>query len=361
MQFTEILLQGKSVQHITYGEGIVTDQKSCENGLGSIITVNFSGVERKFNYPSSFEKYLFSKDEDVIVAARNDLAVVKDIELQKKEVVARRVNAANLSDLRNNDSEIKLSRQKKENICKRKNIAIKCNYNDGGKNESRIGFYGVCSDAMIKNNIIVEKRSWCSQLDCPCLQYFNGEITRKELDEVCCNGGWVCYESQMLREWKAMAGTNTQGEKRGEPRKLLNVQKNSLAVLTTRTPDGGEADRFIFAIFLVDDFGEGNGWEEGYVSTKSIYKMTFSESECKRLLFWKYHSNNTNPTKPVWASGLFRYITDEEAVQILQDVVDIKKGTPEEDFANEFLEYFCIVNGIDINTVGIAQGALYIK
>ena len=40
---------------------------------------------------------------------------------------------------------------------------------------------------------------------------------------------------------------------------------NSLAILTTRLPGFPEKDRIIFALFIVDDFYEGDENTTGYV------------------------------------------------------------------------------------------------
>lgn len=245
-----------------------------------------------------------------------------------------------------------------KNKYKRANIAFKCNYCDGGKSDIQIGFEGVCSDEMIYNNIKIQNKTWCSSDDCACLHYLNHEISRKELDENCINGGFVCYESQMLRDWKALAGIFKNGERKGEPMKLQQVQRNSLCVLTTRTPEMAEKNRIIFAIFWVDDIYEGDNKEEGYVSAKPKYKIKLSPEEATGLLFWNYHSNGNKANIPAWSSGLHRYFEDDVAVQILRDISKIKKGSDQERLSMEFLDEFCRVNGIDKNNVGDPNGAL---
>ena len=350
-------LKNKKVRHASLGDGVVIEQDD------KYITVEFASRTSKFMYPGAFEKFLKTAVEDDQTAILQEIDTLKEQERAEKEALAKRAAAKTLADFNagvGSPVSIKPVRQRKEKVYARKNVAFKCNFNDGGKTADSIGYCSVCSDPVIENNIAVEKRNWCTQPECACMQYYNGEITRRELDSYCEDGGFVCYESQMLREWTAYAGAYTSGEKIGEPMKLRNVQKNSLAVLTTRKPVSEEKDRFIFALFLVDDFDEGDGDNEqgAYVSTKSIYKLVFSEKECRKLLFWNYHANDNDPAHPAWASGLFRYIDDNKAVQILRDAVRVKKGTKDEDLAKEFLEYFCQINGVDEGTVGSPEGAL---
>ncbi|NBL00780.1 MAG: hypothetical protein EOM50_22835 [Erysipelotrichia bacterium] len=186
-------------------------------------------------------------------------------------------------------------------------------------------------------------------------------MTRSQLDDICNNGGFVCYESQMLREWKALAGVVQTGAKKGQPMKLNQVQNNSLCVLTTRDPNSNENERYIFGVFLVDQTYEGDYLDEGYVTTRSKYRIKFSPREAYKMLFWRYHANSNQPEVPRWSSGLHRYFEDEQAIQILQDIVHLKQGTEEEELANEFLIYFADINNIDISAVSTKNGALQRK
>src|SRR5690606_23392894 len=123
-------------------------------------------------------------------------------------------------DLSNKKKAQKTKDAKKRNTIKskkvaRSNIAFKCNFCDGGRTDSRVGFHGVCSDSTIANNIEVEHRTWCSSRDSYCLKYLNGEISREELERPFLDGDSVCYESQMLRDWTAFAGVMHTGKRKG--------------------------------------------------------------------------------------------------------------------------------------------------
>lgn len=241
----------------------------------------------------------------------------------------------------------------------RENTAFKCNYCDGGKSKEQVGFSGVCSDAIIQNNILVENRTWCGADDSPCFHYFSGEIDRKELEAQMTDGGFACYESHMIRDWRASAGIiQKDGMNKGKPMRLNKVQANSLCVLTTRYPGSTEDERFIFAVFLVDETFEGDYREEGFVSTQSEFKIKLSPAEAERTLYWHYHANGNKPENPAWGHGLHRYFDDEEAVQILRDIVKIKHGTKDEQLAERFLEHFCRINRVDACNVPEPNGAL---
>jgi len=340
-------LMDLKVSHKKFGDGIIIDYDS------SYITVKFSEGEKKFGYPNAFDGYLSTEDTEFNLKVKEEIEAIKKLEEKNKEEIAKK-EKENLKAAHTK----KEKKEEKAKVYPRENIAFKCNYCDGGKSDKEIGFNGVCSDEIIKNNIEIEQRTWCSSKDSDCLSYLNGEISRLELDSIHNDGGYVCYESQMLREWKAMAGIVQRGDRSGQPMKLNKVQNNSLCLLTTRLPSTREEDRFIFGVFLVDENYEGDNFEEGYVSTKSKYKIKLSPKEAEEMLFWSYHANENQSEVARWSSGLHRYFNDEQAIQILRDLALIKEGTEDEELAEEFLQYFARINGIDIDSVTEKNGAL---
>lgn len=221
-----------------------------------------------------------------------------------------------------------------------------------------MGFHGVCSDSIIQYHIKEKKGTWCSSPDSLCRAYFQGEISRYALESQMDYGGFVCYESQMLREWKAMAGVVQKGERKGAAMRLAQVQANSLCILTTREPYTEEEERLIFAVFLVERAYDGDSLDEGFVSTQSRFKMALSPKEAKKMPFWKYYANKSKEEKAFWGSGLHRYITNAEAVQILSDIAALKKGTEDEALAQEFLDVFCKVANTSVEEAGRPEGVL---
>ena len=211
---------------------------------------------------------------------------------------------------------------------------------------------------MIRYNIKIEPRVWCSSEDSPCYRYYNKKISRKDLDAMCEGDGYICYESKMLRDWEAFAGHIQNGENKGTPMTLKQVKPNSLCVLTTRIPNCMEKDRCIFAVFLVDETYEGDEEEAGYVHTESKYKIKLSPKQAQSILFWNYYANSNNPEKANWGSGLHRYLEDKQAAQILRDVAKVKVGTADEKLALDFYNHFCKVKGIDDSNLGGLSGAL---
>lgn len=334
---------GQKVIHKTWGCGIITEF------VGGYIKVNFDGNEKKFVYPDAFGEYLATDNPELMVRINNDLQIKRDAQTKIVPFICSPLN---------------LSVTKKRKDLKRTercNIAFKCNYCDGGKTQTHIGFYGVCSDSVLRYNIEKARHIWCACEDSPCRLYLDGEITRRELESMMEDDdgqGSVCYESHMLRDWEASAGVVQTGVDKGKPMRLVKVQPNSLAVLTTREPYSNDESRFIFAVFLVDQSYQGDNQDAGYVTTNSKWRIELTQQEAHKIRFWNYYFNQNAPLKMVFGSGLHRYLSDEQAAQILRDIVAVKTHPKEKEFAQQFFEHFCTVNNIDAEHIPPPNGAL---
>lgn len=238
------------------------------------------------------------------------------------------------------------------------NIAIKCSFCDGGQDADKIGYGGICSDDVIKNNIETEKRPVCKNENSFCRQYHDGVIDRRSLDEILENNGFICYESRMLKDFKAFAGYSQSGANKSKPIAMNKLDKNSLCILTTCYPKTVEEMRCIFAAYLVDDSYSDADRKAGHISTNSKYRFSFSHEESQRLLFWNYYANNTKPDLAKWCMGEYRYFDNIIAAQILKDIEEVKKGTNDEKLASEFFGHFCDIKGIDKSLIPVLNGAL---
>jgi len=94
------------------------------------------------------------------------------------------------------------------------------------------------------------------------------------------------------------------------------------------------------------------------VTTSSEYKIKFSLKEARQLKFWNYYFNPSCPNVIRMGSGLHRYLTDEQATQILRDIINIKKGTDDEILSIQFCNQFCKINGINIELLPAPCGGL---
>lgn len=334
------------VEHKKFGVGIIVEQNDA------YLTIKFDIGEKKFMYPDCFAQgFLSIEDKEIYSQAISDM----EIKLAEK---AKKEEQEKLERERKEKERLEQEIKEKKKLKKinRENVAFKCTYCDGGKNQDRVGFFGPCSKENMEYNINKEKHVWCS-LGSKCKDFLNGTIpysdVEKEYDK--CE---LCYESVMLKNWVAGAGTIQTGINKGRPMKLEKVQLNSLAVLTTRLPNEPEEKRFIFAVFLVDDAYEGDNRESGYVTTKSKWKMVLKPEEANKILFWNYYACPNAPEVIKFGSGLHRYLSDMQAAQILKDIVDVKTDKQEKAFAEEFLTEFCNRVGLDVDEISEKEGAL---
>ena len=360
-------LLGHAVTHNTWGTGTIISADS------KYLIVSFNELgDKKYQFPKAFESFLTMDDDSL---QKEILEEIRRLPKPEKEMFqpVKKTLHPDSEESADKSSRLKVSkgstrkknptslsnntRQERNKHFMTKNIAFKCTYNDGGKDVNGIGFLKVCSNALIQQHIH-DGRRWCSTPGCPCKQYLDGILSRKELDALRESKSLICYESCMLEEWKAQAGTIRNGLREGERIKIKNAFKNSVAILTTRLPGTSEKERFIFGLFLIDDLYEGDEDISGYVSAQSKYRLFFTIEEARKLPYWKYHFNKKNPSKPSWGTGLFRYISEIEGAQILRDAVAIKQGTESEMLAKDFYDHYCSICRLTHDDIGIPEGAL---
>ena len=339
---------GKKVVHKTWGEGVIVFHNH------PFLKVQFCNETKNLLFPDVFrEAMVFASSEDQTqvrqLIAQHEWENLKKAASWKSKVPEKPAVTPRRTTTTTPKTPKKIERP---------NIVFKCNFCDGGCNKKHLGYMGACSDEMIRYNIEVANHSWCSDPNCACNQYYYGEIDGTTLDNIFEEYGSVCHESHMLIDWVASAGFVLNGEKREEPKKIRNIQLNSLAVLTTRLPNTHEKDRIVFGVFLVDDGDEGNHENDGFVKSNSKYRIELSPEEAQKIKFWNYHSNDNNPEKPAWGQGLYRYIDNVEAVQMLRDIVAVKRIPTEKKFAEEFLAYFCNSKKVNLTEIPEPNGAL---
>ena len=314
------MLEGQKVVHGRFGEGVVKVQQR------DFLIVSFADGEKRLAYPQAFEMGLALCSPEFQESISNDLA---EAAAQQQE---------QLRVQRENSGERLRSRQEREqqasgrSLRKAGNLALKCTYCDGGCTETMPGFCGVCSDAAIRSNIRVKKCRQCSSEHSHCRSRMEEEISRRQLESLYEQGEIPCWESRLLTDWRAQAYAADGSQQK----RALQVRKNGLCILTTREPQATERERQIFALFLMEETAE-----EGIVAARSRYRLILSPEEARNMLFWNYYGNAGKTTKrAAWGSGLYRYFDDETARRILEDVMHIKKKTPEAQQAKELYEFF---------------------
>lgn len=334
-------LLGLKVKHKVHGIGTIIKKD------GKYITVEFNSKTSEWVYPDSFEKTLVAEDMDI------QTEILKIINDAKAETEKKRQAALEEATALAEEQRIKYATSSK---VERQNVAFKCTYCDGGKSKKRIGFFGPCSVENIKNNVLVDKYEWCSKRS-KCKKFLEGKLSYSDIETEFKNCE-LCYESVMLQKWKAEAGIVGTGKNKGKPMRMEKVQKNSLAVLTTRLPNSSEENRFVFAVFLVDEAYDGDNRAAGYVTTNSKWKIELTPEEASKILFWNYYRCPNAPDVLRFGSGLHRYLSDEQAAQILRDIAEVKTDIKEKEFAKEFFTEFCKKVKINFDTLPSKAGAL---
>lgn len=339
-------LIGEQIIHCTLGEGTIVYQERKNNG-NDYVGVSLAGSTREFQYPYAFERILTLSD------SAKQVLIKSEIPMSPKPSAKPSTSSKPHKELQN--KRISHTHHNSEDG----NLAIKCTRNDGGSSPEVVGFSGICSRQMIRHNIQKQKHIWCSNPNCSCRQFLDGNLSWDDL-ETDYRDGRLCYDSRYLIDWTVYGGYVHNGDREGEPIPFKYAAVNKLSVLTTRDPGMSEKERYIFGVFLIQSVDPGNADHSGFADADPKYRLSLSPKQSKKILFWNYYANNNKPTIAKWGSGLHRYLSDEVAAQILQDVTKIKCGTRDEALAQEFLRIY--YNNSDLNSKALNKpmGALQI-
>jgi hypothetical protein len=192
------------------------------------------------------------------------------------------------------------------------NVAFKVTYND--KNWS-----GICSPNIADFNFA--NRTWCkmqSRLDKNCQNFSQSEFD---------NGYFPCMDSVALLNLSFYAGTFHGVKRNNDPIRAINVKLGKLALFTSREPGSPERQRFIFAIGQINKITEEN---LGSTVPNEVFHcdketaLIFNSNF--RPKFWNYYRNaNTDLEK--WNTGLVRYVSDNQILNLLDDLLVDKRLT----------------------------------
>lgn len=186
------------------------------------------------------------------------------------------------------------------------NIAFKCNWNDKR-------YKAPCSKKAYEFNIN-QGRAWCSSPDCECRKY-NENVSIED---------HPCYESIALKEMYFGAGWDHAGERK-QPRHIYSVRQGRIAILTTRPPGTEEKDRLIIGCLFIDTVRDDPGAETKiYADKEKSIEIDYNNIKIK---FWDFYKNAGDEKLVLWASGLFRYISDGTILNILRGVGEKYKNS----------------------------------
>jgi hypothetical protein len=167
-------------------------------------------------------------------------------------------------------------------------------------------FTSPCTSKGRETNIRIEQKVWCSQRENRCYKAYVAGNTRGPVS------GSPCYDVDAFREWEFGGGVRHNGARRGQPIPLRFAKVGQLAFLTSRDVDAKEADRLVLGFFEITKLTGGNTWVSG---GKGERVPNSSLRNAPR--FWKFYRQSGPPQ---WGSGLFRYLSDGQAMR-LKDAV----------------------------------------
>ena len=332
---------GKEVRHKKLDLGIGTILERMNNNC---VIVKFESKTMTMPYPDVFKEHLAFTD----VKLQNEIMD----EIAKNEEAKAAVVAEKARKQEENRKKMEAERRREITVAKRKTgrkssrpcIAFKLNYCDGGSDEKYAGFYGICSDEMIELNIR-KKRAWCSDSDCKCSQFIEGEISENELckwwdDNYC--GKFVCYDSVVLRDWAFSSAPGTF---------IRSAEPGHLCVFTTQLPTKDYKDfnkeRVVVGISIIESVEDDeNDSSRVYSLMDDEYLLSFNIEEARRFKYWDIAHGERNPNNK-WASGLVRNFDDDMAIDFLKKAIEIKSDKAGKDKARNFLKHYCEINNLD--------------
>ena len=325
-------LVGQKVIHTNnaLGMGIIIEQSDIT------IKVQFESRTIDMEFPKAFAKFVTLKDSRI---QKKILLMIEDKRKEKEQEEAKQKEK--LEHIRRQKNTIAKRKGVKKN--KRPCVAFKLTYCDGGKDDSNIGFCGICSPKMIALNI-KKGRSWCTNIDCDCNKYTNGKISKYELDstwekEYC--GASPCYDSIALRDWSVASAPG---------KRFASVELGHLCILTTQLPNDDYTDvnneRVVVGLFIIGSIeSDENDNDRIYAVEDEEYLLPFTFEEAKRFKYWDIASVSSNP-KNRWGTGLFRNLDDDKAIDFFKKAIEVKNDVAGKKQAKKFLHHYCEINGL---------------
>lgn len=175
-------------------------------------------------------------------------------------------------------------------------------------------FTSPCTAEGRETNIGIERKVWCSQRENRCYKAYAAGNARGPVN------GSPCYDVDALRKWAFSGGFYHNGPRRGYPIPVQFAQTGKLAFLTSRRFDAKESERIVLGFYEIARATEEGG-EGFWVRGRSGVRLP-NALLGRAPRFWKFYRQSG---KPLWGSGLFRYLSDDQAKR-LRDAVMTAAG-----------------------------------
>lgn len=165
-------------------------------------------------------------------------------------------------------------------------------------------------------------------------------------------------QQDVFDNWQVSTGKIQSGKNKGKPNRVARLRPNSACLLTSREENESETKRKILGLYMVKEMFSGNFGNDGMVPAHENFRIELTDQESEKMLFWNYYINKNYPHRTTWNSGKYRYFDNIWTAQILKDIIALKSDADETEKVQNFLEYFCQMNLLDINNIPEASGAL---
>lgn len=173
-------------------------------------------------------------------------------------------------------------------------------------------FTSPCTPIGREINIRRKKKVWCSQPENLCNQLFQRGNKGLLIGEE-----YPCYDAAIFTRWTFGGGVYHKGAKRGQPITLKHVRPRKLAFFTSRSIYMPEEERIIIGCYEIAgiELDERDGFmvlpKEG-----SGLRVTDFQNAPR---FWDFYLQERGPC---WNTGLFRYLSDQQAQAMYQAVLE---------------------------------------
>lgn len=157
-------------------------------------------------------------------------------------------------------------------------------------------------------------------------------------------------KQSILTNWSVSTGTYLSGHNRGKPRSCAWIYPNSACLLTCRRSRDTELNRHIWGVYMVREDFIGSYCEDGMIPAHENYRIVLSENESDSLLFWDFNNYQSNQILK-WGSARVKYFSNRIMASILHKILVLRRDTEKECLAEDFLNYFCRLNKIDMTEV----------
>ena len=191
------------------------------------------------------------------------------------------------------------------------NVAFKVTWVYGQKGP----FTAPCTAKGRHINIHDSKKGWCSQPECRCNQAFHGGNTDPP---VAISQDGPCMDVHIFTAWRFGGGTSHTGTQKGLKRKIKYAKAGRIAFYTTRDNNMNEEQRLVIGAFRIGTLADKKGETIVIAAGNGPHLRVADLSRAPR--FWDFHKQ---PGGPSWRTGLFRYISDTEAAELLKALQDV--------------------------------------